>query len=72
MKVKIFLEGNETREEAKELLFKALSAQEENEIHNDTFADPVMEAAAIELKAQYSESLRTMINEIVDLLDVER
>lgn len=69
MKVKILLEPGESREDVKELLFKALESQQPTEAHEDNFEDPVMEAAAEEMKQAYVQLNREMIQEIEELLD---
>lgn len=71
MKVKIILEGDETQDEAQELLVKALEAQTSGETHVDEFEDPVMKMAADELKEAYAQLMRQMVGEIEELIELE-
>lgn len=69
MKVKILLEPGESREEAKEFLFKALELQMPSEAHEEGFDDPVMQAASDDMKSYYEKLNREMMQEIEELLE---
>ena len=65
MKVQIILEKNETREEAEELLLKALDAKKNGDYHSeDVFLDPAMEDTTKFLLASYAEILEDMFLEL--------
>ena len=68
MKVKIELEKGETREDAHELLLKALTAQA-NPKHKEDFPDPAMKHASEELQAKYRNILADMMREINEELE---
>lgn len=70
MKVSIELEEGESRDEADELLLKALGHQKTGEIHEaDSFVDPVMEEAARELKDFHALIYKVMLEAIILELD---
>jgi len=69
MKVSIHLEKGETREEAEELLYKAVTAQRNGNIHTDQFPDPAMEHMAEKMKKRYQEMLVDMVREINEEID---
>lgn len=68
MKVKIILENEETPEEARELLKKALETAEEES--SDVFADPIMEHSADRIKSIYLELQKEMFQEINEVLSL--
>ena len=69
MKVKVELEKGETRDEAEEALYKALSSQRDGSTHGDQFPDPAMEHMANKLKKQYNDIWVEMLREISEELD---
>lgn len=68
--VKIYLEGNETVEQAEEVLFKALTQKQELD-PKESFTDPAMiDVQEVLIKAQ-GEIYQRMLNRIFDVLDEE-
>lgn len=69
MKVKVQLEKGETREEAEELLLKALNSQRNGGAHKeDQFPDKAMEHMADKLKRQYRKVMSDIIEDIEGVL----
>lgn len=71
MKVKIELDKNQTREEAEELLYKALDSHRKGAQHGEEFQDPVMAELYSEMKANYGEIYYSMLDQINALIDKE-
>lgn len=69
--VKIFLEGNETEEEAKEMLLKALTSQESGELHQETFRQPAVRDVYEQMDAAHQNMWSKMLEEISQVLDSE-
>ena len=62
--VKIYLEPNETEDQAKEQLTKAFQAQANGDTHNDDFTSPLARQIAATLKAAHVQMLQKMFKEI--------
>lgn len=71
MKAKIILEKNETRDEAEEVLLKALESHRTGSSHSEEFPDKTMEHVANKLKNKHQSMFREMLREIDQLLDEE-
>ena len=71
MKVKIELEKGETREQAEELLLKALTSHSHGDSHKDTFLDPAMQDLARHAVSEYEDIIQDLIREVFDVIDEE-
>lgn len=72
MKVKIFLEGNETIQDAEEALSKALEFHKLGEVHvNESFEDPAMEDVENRLEVLFNKMYQEMLQEVSEALDEE-
>lgn len=69
--VKIFLDKDETPEQAEDLLFKAMEAQRNGEIHQDEFSDPAMRDLLDRMQKLYKDNYEEVIQEIMKALDEE-
>lgn len=71
MKVKIELSQNETKEEAEELLYKALDSQRTGAQHGEEFQDPVMNELYHNSLDVYGEIYDSMLEQIFAEIDKE-
>ena len=71
MKAKIILEKNESRDEAEELLIKALESHRTGSSHTEEFPDKAMEHIADILKGKHKDMFNEMLEDIFKLLDEE-
>lgn len=72
MKVKVILEKGETRDQADELLLKALASHQNGEAHEeDSFLDPAMQDVAAQMVLEYQKVHESMMREISEALDEE-
>lgn len=71
MKVKIEVDKGQTKEEAEEVLYKALDSQRTGAIHNQEFQDPVMNELFHKLKDVYGSIHDDMLQAIFEELDKE-
>ena len=71
MKVKIELAKGETKEEAEELLYKALDSHRKGAQHSEDFQDPVMDQLFAEMKEDYGDIYDDMLQAIFKELDKE-
>lgn len=71
-KVKIFLEENETVQDAEDSLFKALNHHNSGDVHaSHTFQDPAMVAVADRMEDIHKKIYQDMMTEIFEVLDKE-
>lgn len=70
-KIKVYLEKNETPEEADDLLYKALEHHRSGEQHTEGFTDPAMQDLAQKLEGKYADLYQQMLREIEEELDKE-
>jgi hypothetical protein len=69
-KVKIFLDENETLEDAEDTLRKALDLHVSGDIHDgESFSDPAMIDTAVILERLHEDMYKKMIAEILQTLD---
>lgn len=71
MKVKITTDKGQTKEEAEELLYKALDSHRKGAQHSEEFQDPVMSELYSKMKQNYGEIYDSMLEEIFKELDKE-
>jgi hypothetical protein len=71
MKVKIEVQKGQTREEAEELLYKALDSHRTGAQHSQEFQDPVMRELDAELQHVYGEIYQEMLEDIFEIIDKE-
>lgn len=72
MKVKIFLEGNETVQDAESNLLKALEHHDSGGVHSShIFQDPAMASVADKMENEHAKIYHDMLQEIFDVLDQE-
>jgi hypothetical protein len=69
--VKIFLDKDETPEQAEDLLFKAMESQRNGDIHQDEFSDPAMRDLLDRMQKIYKDSYDELLQEIMEALDKE-
>ena len=70
-KIKILLDKNETPEEAEEILYKALNAQRNGDIHTEDFSDPAMVDVVSVMEKFHKYIYVDMMREIQEVLDRE-
>lgn len=71
-RVKIFLEDDETIEEAEESLLKALSSQSNGDAHaNDVFEDPAMVEASKFMEKKFEKLWDSLLKDVEKLIDKE-
>ncbi len=70
-KIKILLDKNETPEEAEEILYKALNAQRNGDIHTEDFSDPAMVDVVSVMEKFHKDIYVDMMREIQEVLDRE-
>jgi hypothetical protein len=71
-KVKIFLDENETIQDAEESIFKALNHHSSGDVHSHhQFQDPGMQSIADRMEDIHSKIYQDMMNEIFEELDKE-
>lgn len=68
-KVKIFLEEDETLQEAEDSLFKALNHHNSGDVHGESFQDPAMVSVANKLEDLHSKMYHSMLQDIFEALD---
>jgi hypothetical protein len=69
-KVKIYVQENETLEEAEENIQKALQYHSSGEAHDeDSYEDPAMKSLTSRLEALHSETYNNVIREVIEALD---
>lgn len=71
MKVKIEADPKQTKDEAEEMLYKALDSQRTGALHNTEFQDPVMNELFHRLKGVYGELYDSMLQDIFKAIDEE-
>ncbi len=69
--VKIMLGKDETVEEAKDALFKALNTQRNGDSHTENFSDPAMRNTISRMQEAYRKIYNEMVQEIFEELDRE-
>ena len=69
MKIKIELDKNQSREEAEEILYKALNSQRTGAQHSEEFQDPVMNELYHQSVDFYGDLYEDMIAEIIKVLE---
>ena len=70
-KIQIFLDKDETPEQAEDLLFKAIESQRNGELHQDEFSDPAMKNALDRMEKIYKDNYAELLQEIMQALDEE-
>jgi len=71
MKVKITTDKGQSREEAEELLYKALDSHRKGAQHSESFQDPVMDELFEEMKRNYGDIYDSMLSDIFDVIEKE-
>ena len=71
MKLKVFLEDEETMHDADEALYKAVTHHSSGDAHTESFQDPAMEDFANNMICDHEKMVKDMMREISDLLDQE-
>lgn len=69
-KVKIYLDSDETQEEAEDSLFKAMNLHNSGDIHSShSFQDPAMVSVAEKMEREHKKIYADMLQEIFEVLD---
>ena len=71
MKVKVFLDKNESRNHADDLLLKALQSHQNGDVHGEDFSDPAVKDVADRMSSTYEKILNAMLQDILNVLDIE-
>ena len=69
--VKIILNNEETIEEAKESLFKALDSQRNGDLHSENYQDPAMRDVLARMQAEHQKIYTELMEEVFAELSKE-
>lgn len=72
LKIKIERPKDMSREEAEELLYKALSMPREGNAHEGGFQDPAMQSVADLMTQLHKRTVETLLDEIFREIDSEK